>query len=314
MAYSGRRVRKAYGRGKRGVNSKLLSTKRKYHAATYAPVKAMYNKSSSRNVPTGVRIAETERIGILGGSISTQCSGTLPTPTDVPNTVSVSPKAFHMFDLNGSMIQQTINGHQVNTDKGLIINPSLPNTFPWLSSMAALYERYKVNKLIFRYRTQARTDLPGNIVMAFEKDVHNLISDEDGVGTSTPGSPSTYISAWSKAASSSALQKLTQTTTYLDGAPWKNFTLVVPCGGKVFYTRDKVDRTFGGDSTFGFTDAASYDFGKFYLGYENIDTVSGASVQVPTVVDMGILEIDYDITFLNRRAAVVMEDPDRSEP
>jgi len=50
------------------------------------------------------------------------------------------------------------------------MQPGLATTFPWLSRMALLYEKYKVKKLSVRYITRATTSYPGSYQMAFDYD------------------------------------------------------------------------------------------------------------------------------------------------
>lgn len=53
------------------------------------------------------------------------------------------------------------------------INPGLSTTFPWLSSLARNFEKYKFHILRFGYETEVATSTAGSIMQAFEYDVHD---------------------------------------------------------------------------------------------------------------------------------------------
>ncbi len=50
------------------------------------------------------------------------------------------------------------------------INPGLPNTFPWLSQIAAAYETYRFKRLRFIYETASSTTTIGSVVLAVDFD------------------------------------------------------------------------------------------------------------------------------------------------
>ncbi len=50
------------------------------------------------------------------------------------------------------------------------INPGLPGSFPWLSTVARSYESYRFEKLEFRYETQAPSTTPGTAILSVDYD------------------------------------------------------------------------------------------------------------------------------------------------
>jgi len=51
------------------------------------------------------------------------------------------------------------------------INPGIPETFKWLSSIARSFESYQFNKLVFHYLPSSSTSRDGTIAMAIDYDV-----------------------------------------------------------------------------------------------------------------------------------------------
>lgn len=50
------------------------------------------------------------------------------------------------------------------------LNPGLPVTFPWLSTQAVGWDRYKFNRLQFHYDTATSSSVPGSVLMAPDYD------------------------------------------------------------------------------------------------------------------------------------------------
>jgi len=57
-----------------------------------------------------------------------------------------------------------------SVEHSVAVNPGLPASFPWLSGHAQLYEKFKVHRLIFRYKNLKGTSSAGNILMSFDYD------------------------------------------------------------------------------------------------------------------------------------------------
>lgn len=115
----------------------------------------------------------------------------------------------------------------------LACNPGLPGSFPWLSGHAALYDKYKVHKLVYRYKNLKGTGSDGNILMSFDYDTLD-------------------------AAPSSAVA-MTQSTAWIDGSPWRIFELHVATDGRKLFTRS------GAVSS---SDLKTYDMGRLFLAAE----------------------------------------------
>lgn len=67
----------------------------------------------------------------------------------------------YLRDINGSV------AYAVNT---IAINPGLQVSFPWLSSMAVLFESYVFDKLEFEFQTEAPTSATGTVMAAVDYD------------------------------------------------------------------------------------------------------------------------------------------------
>jgi hypothetical protein len=65
---------------------------------------------------------------------------------------------------------QTISGSTTFNADSFSLNPGLPGTFPWLSSIAGSFEQYRFNRLSFHYVTRAPTSYIGSILLAPEYD------------------------------------------------------------------------------------------------------------------------------------------------
>lgn len=112
-------------------------------------------------------------------------------------------------------------------------NPALSSSFPWLSGHGALYERYRVHKLLYRYKNLKGTSSDGNILMSFDYD------------TLDPA-PSSAIA-------------MTQQTHWVDGAPWRIFEMSIPSVKGDLFTRS-------GSVVSG--DLKTYDFGRLFVAAE----------------------------------------------
>jgi len=111
--------------------------------------------------------------------------------------------------------------------------PGLSGSFPWLSGHAALFEKYKVHKLVYRYKNLKGTDSDGNIIMSFDYDTLD-------------------------AAPSTAIEQC-QSTRWIDGAPWRIFELHVPTDGRMLFNR------VGPVSV---ADLKTYDMGRLFIAAE----------------------------------------------
>jgi len=113
------------------------------------------------------------------------------------------------------------------------MNPGLAGSFPWLSGHANLYEKYRVNKLIYRYKNLKGTATDGNVLFGFDYDVLD-------------GPPATAI-------------QMTQLTEWIDGAPWRIFEFRVPTDGRILFTRQ---------GPVAGADLKTYDMGQLFVATE----------------------------------------------
>lgn len=136
-------------------------------------------------------------------------------------------------------------GERVTTVKGAVAfttvqsiacNPGLPGSFPWLSGHASLYERYRIHRLVYRYKNLKGTSSDGNILMSFDFDTLD-------------NPPATAV-------------EMTQQTCWVDGAPWRIFELKVnPVKGDLFVRVDDGPLLIGAD-------LKTYDFGRLFVAAE----------------------------------------------
>lgn len=143
--------------------------------------------------------------------------------------------------------------------ESLSINPALPEFLPWLSTMAQLYEKYRVKSIRVLYHNLKGTDTAGNVLMAFDPDPLD----------SAPADAVAF----------------TQSSRYIDGAPWRLLTLNIPGSNQTYFTRT---------GTVASTDLKTYDYGKVHIATE---AMAGDSSPV------GYIEIAYDIELLERQPA-----------
>lgn len=147
----------------------------------------------------------------------------------------------------------TVNGSiAFGVTGSLACNPGLAGSFPWLSGHAALFERYRIHKLVYRYKNLKGTATNGNILMSFDYDTLD-------------NSPATAI-------------EMTQSTVYADGAPWRIFELAVPTDKRDLFTRA---------GTVAGADLKTYDMGKLHVAAEGCaDTTPHGYLEVEYDVEL----------------------------
>lgn len=92
---------------------------------------------------------------------TTQTRTALPEQKRLPNgDVIVSHREF-IQDIAGSVDFAVT---------GLAINPGVGSTFPWLATLASLYESYKFDELMFEFKTMSSTSSTGTVMMAVDYD------------------------------------------------------------------------------------------------------------------------------------------------
>lgn len=67
------------------------------------------------------------------------------------------------------------------------INPGVPETFPWLSAIAARFESYKFHSLRFCYEPAVSTTTPGTVILAVDYDASDIGPETKTVALSYRG-------------------------------------------------------------------------------------------------------------------------------
>jgi hypothetical protein len=119
------------------------------------------------------------------------------------------------------------------------INPGLPNSFPWLSTIAANFESYVFNSLCFQYRTQASTASIGKAVLSVDWDA----ADPAPISK----------------------QAQLQERTKADNAVWANFDLVCDSQDLKKFGYQRYIRTGG---LLANKDIKTYDVGNLWVGVQ----------------------------------------------
>lgn len=139
------------------------------------------------------------------------------------------------------------------------INPGFEAVFPWLSRQAVSYERYRFNKLRFKYMPLRPTLAPGSVYIGVDMD-------------SADGAPTTVNEIASMPGS-------VETTTYARVA-YDVDSKMLNNGNTLHYVRTGALPAN--------TSVQSYDVGKLYVAASYMDAAQLANV--------GELYVDYDIT------------------
>lgn len=112
------------------------------------------------------------------------------------------------------------------------LNPGLPASFPWLSVIANQFEKYRMSKVVYRFRPSKGSSSPGIVVLAFEPDATDLPP-------------------------SSALE-IAQGLRYADGPVWSDLELLVPMKFEGFVRNSAIANS----------DVRLSDAGKVYVAVE----------------------------------------------
>lgn len=197
------------------------------------------NFRNRSNMVNGIKINKKKQIKLLPRNRKALDSS----PDVLYNRVAMAPVAQNISagQTRGGSLRfkeceriDTVEGSVAFSVNGSIAcNPGLATSFPWLSGHANLFERYRIHKLVYRYKNLKGTASNGNILMSFDYDTLD-------------SAPATAI-------------EMTQSTVYADGAPWRIFELVVPSDKRDLFTRS-------GDVAG--SDLKTYDMGKLHIAAE----------------------------------------------
>lgn len=165
----------------------------------------------------------------------------------------------HQTERIGTIVSHATAG--TYTAGGYGLNPANSSTFPWLSNIAKLFDKYKFHYLKFIYINNSPTSMAGNVTMGVDFDV-------------TDATP----------ANGTAMTNLSKFCSF---APWKQEELVIPVNRP---GNNQWLYTIYGDIPTG-TDAKTYYLGKFFVSSEGIESSSKT---------LGYLCVEYDVELLDK--------------
>lgn len=146
------------------------------------------------------------------------------------------------------------------------INPANPRTFPWLSYIARLYDKYRFHKLRFIYVNSVSTQQEGNVMMSLDYDTLDA-------------APADLVQA-------SQLAKYKLTPIYYPA----DFTVPTthPGNNPWLYTFDL-------SATSSTVDLKTYNIGNFFLALDGVPQDGK---------DYGYLAVEYDVELLDKNPVV----------
>lgn len=151
------------------------------------------------------------------------------------------------------------------------INPANTTTFPWLSGIATLFDKYKFHSLKFFFVNNSPTSIAGNVTMAVDFDTLD-------------SSPTSGV-------------MMSNLAKFVSFAPWKTEELSIPVNrpsnNDWLYTAETIPDG---------ADAKTYNLGNFLISSEGITTTNYL---------VGYLCVEYDVELLdkNPRAEAVTPAP-----
>lgn len=101
--------------------------------------------------------------------------GSLPAARS--NTTRQRPAKFRQSATTITVTHREFIGDvdQLNETVVIQATPTSSRMFPWLNRMAPLYEKYKVLKAAFLFKTMSGTVVPGSMTMAFDYDPRDVV-------------------------------------------------------------------------------------------------------------------------------------------
>lgn len=133
------------------------------------------------------------------------------------------------------------------TAASLKINPGLSASFPWLSNIAKMFDKYRFESLTFHFKTFVPTSTAGSVSLAYDPNTLDPVP--------TTGEALTHETKWST------------------NSAWKSFSINIDCKRVDFlYTR-----TGQPDGT---VDLKTYDLGQLILATEGVPALSLGYVEV----------------------------------
>lgn len=154
----------------------------------------------------------------------------------------------------------TISGSTDFTiQKSFALNPGLSTSFPWLSTQAQAWERYRFNKLRYCYYTRTGTSVPGSLLMAPDFDAADPAPISEAIASSYE-----YCE---------------------EDAPWKDICCNLPTKALMGDMKEKYIRSGALQPN---QDVKTYDAGNLF-----VCTIDG------TGVGWGKLWVEYEVTLYN---------------
>lgn len=184
-------------------------------------------------------------------------AATIPTWTGQSKSLRI-----HQMERIANVVANSTTAGAFKADT-YVMNPADSKTFPWLSSIAKLFDKYKFHKLRFFFINNSPTSIAGNVTMAVDFDTLDA-------------SP----------ANGTQMSNLAKFSTF---APWKQEELTVPVnrpGNNTWlYTLDN-QGTIPNPA-----DLKTYNLGNFLISSEGISTTSYL---------VGYLCVEYDVELLDK--------------
>jgi hypothetical protein len=143
--------------------------------------------------------------------------------------------------------------------QAIALNPGLSASFPWLSTQAQAWERYRFNKLRYCYYTRTGSSIPGSVMLTPDYDAADAAPVSESIASSYQDCE--------------------------EDAPWKDITCNLPQRSLMGDMKEKTIRTGALQPN---QDIKTYDAGNMF-----VCTVDG------TAVGWGKLWVEYDITLFH---------------
>lgn len=213
-------------------NSTKNTTQNMPNLRTNAKKKTAYSNTTSKG---------NDRVTGAPVAISTRRTTSKPKITHSATGVTVTHRTF----------LSPVSNEAAFTIEKYPTNPALASTFPWLSKIAARYDKYRYKKLKFEYRSVAATSTAGVIMMSFDFDASDT----------TPGSK--LVQA--------------QTVPNAENNSWMNNDLTIKTDNLWRFTRQ---------GTVTGTDIKTYDYGNLFISSLYGNGVVSGELYVDYIVEL----------------------------
>lgn len=130
--------------------------------------KKQASKKKKQSAPKGT-VGELVRAPAAIGRIVRSDAGTIMT-TGRMGGVTIKRREFVGTTGNGNVLGQFVLDAESSSSPGWDFNPGNGVMFPWLSHIAASYEKYRFEKLKFELVSAQSTNVPGRVYMAVDYD------------------------------------------------------------------------------------------------------------------------------------------------